>query len=200
MTAALAPLPERTEPLVPGCVDNYLVTDVPLCGPDMPMSELHAMLVGRPYESTADVAVCALDDAAAHRLLGLIPLEKVLAADPTQLARDLMDDPPVVPPGLNQEEAAWRAAHHGESSLAVVDSRRCLPWPGAAGPPADGDAHRARPGLGPPGWLPDLGGVGASRHGRTDQGPALAPAAVADARPCSGRPVRPCWSGVSRRI
>ena len=122
MTASLAPLPERTEPLVRGSVDSYLVTDVPLCGPDMPMSELHAMLVGRPYGSTADVAVCAFDDAAAHRLLGLIPLEKVLAAEPTQLARDLMDDPAVVAPGLNQEEAAWKAAHHGESSLAVVDS------------------------------------------------------------------------------
>ena len=31
-------------------------------------------------------------------------------------------DPPVVAPGLNQEEAAWKAAHHGESSLAVVDA------------------------------------------------------------------------------
>ena len=122
MTASLAPLPERTEPLVRGSVDSYLVTDIPLCDPDMPMSELHAMLVGRPYGSTADVAVCAFDDAAVHRLLGLIPLEKVLAAEPTQLARDLMDDPAVVAPGLNQEEAAWKAAHHGESSLAVVDS------------------------------------------------------------------------------
>ena len=122
MTASLAPLPERTDPLVRGAVDSYLVTDVPLCGPDMPMSELHAMLTGRPYESTADVAVCAFDDDAGHRLLGLIPLEKVLAAEPTRLARDLMDDPAVVAPGLNQEEAAWKAAHHGESSLAVVDA------------------------------------------------------------------------------
>ena len=121
MTVSLALLPERTEPLVRGCVDHYLVTDVPLCGPDMPVSQLHAMLVGRPYESTADVAVCALDDRAAHRLLGLIPLEKVLSAEPTQLARDLMDDPAVVSPGVSQEEAAWRAAHHGQSSLAMVD-------------------------------------------------------------------------------
>ena len=113
MTAPLAPLPERTELLVPGSVDRYLVTDVPLCGPDMPMSELHAMLIGHPYESTADVAVCGFDDDAAHRLLGVIPLEKVLAAGPTRLARDLMDDPAVVATGLRQEEAAWKAAHHG---------------------------------------------------------------------------------------
>ena len=123
MTASLAPLPERTEPLVRGSVDSYLVTDVPLCGPDMPMAELHAMLIGRPYESTVDVAVCSTDDAPVHRLLGLIPVEKVLAAEPTRLARDLMDtDPPAVLPGLNQEEAAWKAAHHGQSSLAVVDA------------------------------------------------------------------------------
>jgi magnesium transporter len=121
--ASLAPLPERTDPLVRGSVDSYLVTDVPLCGPDMPMSELHAMLIGRSYESTADVAVCTFDDASAHRLLGLIALEKVLAAEPTRLARDLMDpDPLVVAPGLHQEEAAWKAARHGESSLAVVDA------------------------------------------------------------------------------
>ena len=67
--------------------------------------------------------MCRPDDAAAYRPLGLIPLEKVLAAAPTALARDLMDaDPPMVLPGLNQEEAAWRAAHHGQSSLAVVDA------------------------------------------------------------------------------
>jgi hypothetical protein len=55
VTASLAPLADRTELLVPGSVDSYLVTDVPLCGPDMPMTELHAMLIGRPYESTAAV-------------------------------------------------------------------------------------------------------------------------------------------------
>jgi magnesium transporter len=116
-----AVLPEWIEP-APGSIGTYLVTDVPLCGPDMTVAALQTMLVGRVYESTVDVAVCTSDDGAACRLLGLIPLERVLSAAPTTLARDLMDpDPPVVLPGLNQEEAAWRVAHHGESSLAVVD-------------------------------------------------------------------------------
>jgi magnesium transporter len=84
---------------------------------------VQTMLVGRRYASAVDVAVCSTEDAVAYRLLGLIPLEKVLAAEPTALARDLMDpDPPVVLPGLNQEEAAWKAADHGKSSLAVVDA------------------------------------------------------------------------------
>ena len=33
-------------------------------------------------------------------------------------------DPPVVAPGLDQEEAAWKAVHHGEHSLAVVDANK----------------------------------------------------------------------------
>jgi magnesium transporter len=106
-------------------VDNILVTDVPLCGPDMTAAALQAMLTGSQYESAADIAVCVHDGASAHRLLGLIPLEKALAADPNSLARDLMNpDPPVVAPGLDQEEAAWKAAHHGEHSLAVVDANQ----------------------------------------------------------------------------
>ena len=123
MTVPFTPLPGRPEPLLPGSVDSYTVTDVPLCGPDTTAGDLQAMLVGGRFQSAADVAVCTYGDGAAHRLLGLIPLETALAADPHVRARDLMDtDPPVVAPGLNQEEAAWKAAHHGESSLAVVDA------------------------------------------------------------------------------
>jgi len=47
----------------------------------------------------------------------------VLAAQPSTLASDLMDtNPQVVLPEHNQEEAAWKAAYHGQSSLAVVDA------------------------------------------------------------------------------
>jgi magnesium transporter len=77
------------------------------------------MLVGSAYASVSDVAVCTAE---AGLLLGLIPLERVLGADPHVAARDLMDaDPPRVAPGADQEAAAWKAARHGESSLAVVD-------------------------------------------------------------------------------
>ncbi|MGY1706796.1 magnesium transporter [Geodermatophilus sp. SYSU D00697] len=123
MTAAVTPLPGQPEPLMPGSIDTHLVTSVPLCGPETPASDVRAMLAGARYESVADVAVCALDGPD-HRLLGLLPLERVLAADPAAPARDLMDrDPPVIGLGLDQEEAAWKAAHHHESSLAVVDDR-----------------------------------------------------------------------------
>jgi magnesium transporter len=113
-----AALPESLPPLLPGSVDSYLVTDVPRCSPDTTADALQRMLVGTRYASVADVAVCTPDG---RRLLGLIPVERVLGADSNVRARELMDaDPPVVAPGVNQEEAAWKAARHGESSLAVV--------------------------------------------------------------------------------
>ena len=120
-------LPELSEPLLPGSVDNYLVTNVPLCEAGTTATDLRALLVRGTYESAADVAVCSFDGAPSHRLLGLIPVERVLSAVPDAVARDLMDlDPPVVAPGSNQEEAAWKATHHGESSLAVVDADGCF--------------------------------------------------------------------------
>jgi magnesium transporter len=121
VTAPVEPLPAQPEPLLPGSIDTHLVTAVPLCGPGTPAADIQAGLAGARYESAADVAVCTLDGPG-HRLLGVIPLEQVLAADPATPARDLMDpDPPVIAPGLDQEQAAWKAAHHGECSLAVVD-------------------------------------------------------------------------------
>lgn len=123
-TTPPVPLPGFPEPELLGSVDSYLVTDVPLCRPETPAGQLQKMLIGSRYRSAADVAVCEHDGEPTHRLLGLIPLETALAADPSTLARDLMDsDPPVVAPGLDQEHAAWKAAKHGESSLAVVDSQ-----------------------------------------------------------------------------
>lgn len=123
MTSDVMALPAQPDGLIPGSIDAYLVTSVPLCGPRTPMSEVQAMLAGGHYESAADVAVCTLDGPD-HRLLGLLPLERVLAADPSTPAGDLMDpDPPVIAPGLDEEQAAWKAAHHHESSLAVVDDR-----------------------------------------------------------------------------
>jgi magnesium transporter len=123
MNVSIAPLPEPSPPLLRGLVDEYLVTNVPMCGPDATASQVRAMLAGRRFESAADVAVCADGDGFPHRLLGLIPLESIIAADAEMLAGDLMDpDPPVAAPGLAREKAAWKATAHGESSLAVVDT------------------------------------------------------------------------------
>lgn len=112
-----------TATLLPDSVQQHLASVVPVCAPDTPATDLQAMLVGGHYESAADVAVCVPDGPTERRLVGLIPLEIALAASPATLAAELMDpDPPVVAPGLDQEAAAWKAANHGESSLAVVDA------------------------------------------------------------------------------
>jgi magnesium transporter len=122
VTAPTAPLPGLPEPLLPGSVDAYLVTDVPVCTPDTPAHALHDLLVGTRFDSAADVAVCVPANGSSRRLVGLIPPERVLCAEPSVAARELMDtDPPVIAPGVDQEAAAWKAARHGESSLAVVD-------------------------------------------------------------------------------
>ena len=121
-------LPGPSEPLFPGSIETYLITEVPLCSPSTTVAELHRLLMGGRFDSVADVAVVEQDDAGAdalparHRLLGLIRVETILGADPSARAADLMDpDPPAVAPGTDQEAAAWKAARHGESSLAVVD-------------------------------------------------------------------------------
>jgi magnesium transporter len=110
------------EPLLPGVIDSYLLRDFPDCAPGDRAAAVRAGLVGRSFESVDDVAVCE-PGPGGRRLRGLIPMERLLAAGEDVLAGELMDaDPPVVAPGLSQEQAAWKAVRHGETSLAVVDA------------------------------------------------------------------------------
>lgn len=110
------------QPLLPGNFDAYLVTEVPRCTPDATVADVRASLAGRRFESADEVVVVA-DAAGPSRLLGLIPLEALFAADADAAASDIMDaDPPVLAADSNQERAAWKAIRHGESGLAVLDS------------------------------------------------------------------------------
>lgn len=121
MTTPPAIAPDQPE-LLPGSIDQYLVTAVATCLPDAPAGDVLAALTGSRLECADEIVV--VDSAGPHpRLLGLIPLVRLLAAAPLTPAADLMDaDPPVVVAGTGGEQAAWKAVHHGESSLAVVDS------------------------------------------------------------------------------
>ncbi|GAA4412786.1 hypothetical protein GCM10023168_34990 [Fodinibacter luteus] len=115
MTAPPTPV-ATDEPLLPGSIEAYLATRVPVCGPDDTAGVVRRGLHDRTFDTVADIAVCR-----GTRLLGLIPAEALLAADEGTSAAELMDaDPPVVRPGEDQEKAAWKAVQHGESSLAVV--------------------------------------------------------------------------------
>jgi len=96
----------------------HVCHDVPRVAPAATAREVRGVLSARTYESVADIAVCRGD-----RLVGLVPVEVVLAAPDGLEIGALMDpDPPVVAPGTDQEVAAWKAVEHGETSLAVVDA------------------------------------------------------------------------------
>jgi magnesium transporter len=114
--------PPVGRPLLPGSVEEHLVTAVPVCSRDDLAGPVRQALAGRSYACADDVAVCD-GEAPDRRLVGVIPVERLLGAGDDEVAGDLMDpDPPVVAPGLDQEQAAWKAVQHGEATLAVVDA------------------------------------------------------------------------------
>lgn len=116
-----APPAPLDEPLLPGVIDHYLVADVPVCAPEATAADIRRLL-RRGHAVVAEVAVCRPRGDGAIELQGLVPVATALVADDDAAAAALMDpDPPVVAPGLDQERAAWKAAEHGGSSLAVVD-------------------------------------------------------------------------------
>ena len=96
---------------------SYVATEVPVFRPGDTVDETIQAMRTRSYETAVDVAVCDGD-----RLLGLVTIERLLAAPGHAFLASVMDDtPPIVAPGLDQERAAWRMVQQNESSLAVVD-------------------------------------------------------------------------------
>lgn len=93
-------------------VAEHATRAVPTVGPDTTVQSARAASVG----STDDVVV--LDG---ERLVGLIPMQRLLGADPHAAVTAIMDaDPPTVAPGADPVNAATIMAARGESSLAVV--------------------------------------------------------------------------------
>jgi magnesium transporter len=94
-------------------VDRMLV-DVPSADVAAAVGDVRAAL---KRASLAEVA--ALDG---DRFVGLVPLERLLAAAPDALLRSLLDGAAAtVAPDADQEAVAWEAAHRGARSVAVVD-------------------------------------------------------------------------------
>jgi magnesium transporter len=91
---------------------------VPFAAPQDRAGAVRAALPGHAYDTAAEVVVCDLQG----RLLGLVNIEDLLVADEDVRISQLMDaSPPTIAPHVDQEIAVWKAIHHGESSLAVVD-------------------------------------------------------------------------------
>lgn len=105
-----------------GVAVEHATAKVPKAHPGQSVGEVRDMIVGTSYESAVDIAVLVED-----RLVGLVSIEGLLAADRESGIEVLMDpDPPVVAPGEDQEVAAWVMCRKAEESIAVVDADGCF--------------------------------------------------------------------------
>lgn len=94
----------------------HLATHIPRARPDDRVGTVRHALEGRRFDSAGDVAVVR-----AGRLVGLVRIEDLIAADADEIISDIMDpDPPSIAPGTDQEVAAWHAVQNRQSSIAVI--------------------------------------------------------------------------------
>jgi len=101
-----------------GTISEYATGNVPIGAPSDTVGGTRDRITGHRFDSAVDVAVCDGD-----RLVGVVSIEVLLAADAAATLANVMDDtPPIVSPGTDQERAAWHAVQQNESSLAVVDA------------------------------------------------------------------------------
>lgn len=95
---------------------GYATARVPRAAPHDRAGDLRAGLAGLVVDCADDIAV--LDGST---LVGLLPVERLLAAPADARIDAIMDpDPPRVPPGAALERAAWEMVRRGEASLPVV--------------------------------------------------------------------------------
>jgi len=96
---------------------EHASTAVPVAALSDTAADVLDAMRGRVFDSASVVAVCD-----GERLIGLLTIERLLAAPPAAVLADIADlDPPVVAPHADQELVAWTAVEHGEPGLAVVD-------------------------------------------------------------------------------
>ena len=108
---------ERSGDLL-GVVVEHATRRVPTARRDHTVGAVRSAITGRTCESADDGAVLDGPD----ELVGVVTMERLLAADARLEIADIMDDePPTVRPNTDQERAAWEMVRRGESSIAVVD-------------------------------------------------------------------------------
>jgi len=96
---------------------RHATTNVPVASPNNPVASVVGALRGLTFDSASVIAV--LDG---ERLVGVVTIERLLAADSAATMSEVMDSqPPTVTPHTAQEHVAWQAVQHGEPGLAVVD-------------------------------------------------------------------------------
>ena len=93
--------------------------NVPIAAPRETVNSVLDRMRGVRFDCAGVVAVCS-----GPQLVGLVTIERLLAAPGEAAVATVMDtEPPVVAPGVDQEHAAWLAAQRAESCLAVVDEQ-----------------------------------------------------------------------------
>ena len=102
-----------------GLAREHATDSVPTARAKQTVGEVRSSLAGQSFDSASDVAVLDGDE-----LIGLLPMERLLAAEGDTRVPDLMDaDPPIAAPDTNREAVAWEMINRGESSAAIVDSQ-----------------------------------------------------------------------------
>ncbi|MGZ8696954.1 MAG: magnesium transporter [Gaiellaceae bacterium] len=100
-----------------GDLGALVVSDVPRAASTELAGDVRGALLTRAFSSAGEIAVLE-----GERLVGVVPLETLLAADPGIPVSDLIEaEPAVVLEGTDREVAAARVAQHGGRALAVVD-------------------------------------------------------------------------------
>jgi magnesium transporter len=101
-------------PIRDGTAAHYATRAVPVAAPGDRVGDIRCALIGRRFGSVGAIAIVD-----GTLLVGLVPIEDLLAADEGTPAAAIMDnEPPVVAPGTDQERVAWKAVGRGESRLA----------------------------------------------------------------------------------
>lgn len=96
---------------------QHAVVKVPIVDPHQRIRDVRDILFGQSYESASHIVVCE-----AGLFRGVLRIEDALCAPAESSVASVMDPgAPIVGPGVDQEVAAWRAVHHKESALSVVD-------------------------------------------------------------------------------
>lgn len=90
---------------------------VPSAEPGANAGEVRRSMVGRHFDYADAVAVLRGEE-----LVGLVPFERLLAAEERTAIVDVMDaDPPTLGPEVDREAAAHRMVEHGIATIAVLD-------------------------------------------------------------------------------
>ena len=100
-----------------GTAGDVAVSDVPVAAATARAAGMRAALAGREFASATEIVL--LEE---ERLVGVVPIERLLAAvDETPLG-DLAEEPARVSPEADLEAAARATARSGGRSVAVVDT------------------------------------------------------------------------------